>query len=136
MAIKKIRSSFIDTGSTSTQVAVGDHTHSDYAASSHTHTGYAASTHTHSEFGLLGIKAIIAINANGTSLRFDGFGFTLDGNTIRLTNQIGDVIVTYYYGSEGKSTCHYFPSLLQFTQNASWIGKNLEVGDKFIIIGH
>jgi hypothetical protein len=57
MAIKKIRSSFIDTGATSTQVAVGDHVHTGYAASTHTHSDYAASTHTHTGLGAGSVKA-------------------------------------------------------------------------------
>jgi hypothetical protein len=53
MTINKIRSNFIDTGTTPTQVAVGDHTHSGYATNDHLHTGtYANVTHPHSEYAL------------------------------------------------------------------------------------
>jgi hypothetical protein len=136
MAIKKIRSSFIDTGSTSTQVAVGDHIHSGYALTSHTHSNYAASTHTHSGLGTGSVKAVIAINlSNG----FDGYGYTtsiISGiNHIILASTISNVIGILYYGSEGKSHCHYFTSLSSFPVNVGWLGKTLEPGDILVIIG-
>jgi hypothetical protein len=75
MAIKKIRSSFIDTGSTSTQVAVGDHVHSGYAASTHTHSDYAATSHTHSDYAAsshthtgLGAGSVKAGGGGGTNI--------------------------------------------------------------------
>ena len=40
----------IPTGTTSSTVALGNHTHSGYASSSHTHSGYASSSHTHSTY--------------------------------------------------------------------------------------
>jgi methionine-rich copper-binding protein CopC len=70
----KIRSNFIDTGNTSAQVAIGDHSHSTYALTSHTHSGYLSNTN-------------ISSPANGQVLGYE------DGVWKNITVTVADTIV-------------------------------------------
>jgi hypothetical protein len=95
----KIKSNFIDTGTTEDTVAVGNHTHNDYQNTSQKNIadGYAGLDSNGkilsdqlpniSMIGPSGINSFIACTGSNT---YRGFGFTNDSNTITLTTPMTD----------------------------------------------